>query len=109
MTGGDLLQVMMVPVTTDAAAAQQRPTADRRPEPADHGAATAAADQLRLVMVRRGRGRRVGHHRYAAADADPAAAAADPAAGHRRFHVHSGSEHHFVAGQMVLKIEKVNG
>lgn len=108
MTGGDLLQVaVVVAVADDAAAADaggyQRATADGRPEPADDAAAASsaaaasytAADQLRLVVVRSGRGRRVGHHGHAAR-----AHASD--AGHRRLEVASASEHHLVAGQVVL-------
>lgn len=91
MTGGDLLQVMMVAVA-DATGSDQGATSDGRPESADHA---AAADQLRLVVIRRGRGRRVGHHRH------PAAACA----GHR-LEITSASEHHFVTGQMVLKCKR---
>jgi len=84
MTGGDLLQVTVVVTVADStadASGDQRATPDGRPEPADDATAAAttsytAADQLRLVVICCGRGRRVGHHGHAArADA--------PDAGHR--------------------------
>jgi len=101
VAGGDLLQVTVVVAVADAAAdagSDQRATPDGRPEPADDATATAtasytAADQLRLVVIRRGRGRRVGHHGHAAR----------ANAGHRRLEVASASEHHLVTGQVVLK------
>jgi len=74
VAGGDLLQVTVVVTVADSAAdagGDQRATPDGRPEPTDDAATAAttsytAADQLRLVVVRRGRGRRVGHHGHAA-------------------------------------------
>jgi len=84
VAGGEWLQVTVVVAVADASAdagGDQRATPDGRPEPADDATASAtgsntAADQLRLVVVRCGRGRRVGHHGHAArADA--------PDAGHR--------------------------
>lgn len=106
MAGGDLLQVTVVVAVADSDAADaggdQRATPDGRAESADdaatasYAAAAPAADQLCLVVVRRGRGRRVCHHGHAArADA--------PDAGHRRLEVASASEHHLVTGQMVLQ------
>lgn len=107
MAGGDLLQVTVMVAVADSDAADtggdQRATPDGRTESADDAAtaatasyAAATADQLCLVVVRRGRGRRVCHHGHAArADA--------PDAGHRRLEVASASEHHLVTGQMVLK------
>lgn len=90
MAGGDLLQVTVVVAVADAAAAggDQRAAADWRPEPADDATAAPAAHQLRLMVIGRGRCRRVGHHRHAAC--------AD--AGHRGLEVTSTSKHHLVTG-----------